>query len=197
MPRPDAPMQAGGEGAILWRRLDVPGHDACRLEGDQRGWRVEGAASFLADEGPAWLVYTIECDLRWRARRGQVRGRLGSRAIELEVSNGDGVWLLNGVTIDGLAGCIDLDLGFTPATNLIAIRRLALAPGQAGDVRAAWLDVATGALQPLDQRYERRSESAYWYQAPRFDYAAELDVAATGFIRRYPTLWEEERGATG
>lgn len=197
MPRPDAPMQAGGQGAILWRRLDVPGHDACRLEGDQRGWRVEGAASFLAGEGPAWLVYTIECDLRWRARRGQVRGRLGSRAIELEVSNGDGVWLLNGVTIDGLAGCIDLDLGFTPATNLIAIRRLALAPGQAGDVRAAWLDVATGALQPLDQRYERRSESAYWYQAPRFDYAAELDVAATGFIRRYPTLWEEERGATG
>jgi hypothetical protein len=124
-----------------------------------------------------------------------VRGHCGSRAIDFDISHADGAWRFNGMLIDGLAGCVDLDLGFTPATNLIPIRRLALTKGQARDVRVAWLDVSTGSLKPLDQRYEKRTESAYWYEAPSFGYAAELDVAATGFIRRYPALWEEERAA--
>jgi uncharacterized protein len=183
------------EDAILWRRLDVPGHDACRLVRHDRGWRVEGAATFRDDDGPTWLAYGVECDLGWSAQRGWVRGYLGSRAIDCDISRVDGAWQVNGARIDGLHGlekCVDLDLGFTPATNVIHIRRLALQQGQSGDVRSAWFDVPTGSLKPLDQRYERRTESAYWYEAPTFAYAAELDVAGSGFIRRYPALWAED-----
>jgi hypothetical protein len=36
-----------------------------------------------------------------------------------------GVWRLNDLEISGLDECVDLDLGFTPATNLLPIRRLA------------------------------------------------------------------------
>ena len=39
-------------------------------------------------------------------------------------------WFANGVEQDNVAGCLDLDLGFTPATNLFAIRRLSLKVGQ-------------------------------------------------------------------
>jgi hypothetical protein len=35
-------------------------------------------------------------------------------------------------------------------------------------------------------------QDAFWYEAPRFGYAASLDVAASGFVRRYPGLWEME-----
>jgi uncharacterized protein len=35
-------------------------------------------------------------------------------------------WELNGTDQPEAADCIDVDLNFTPATNLIAIRRLAL-----------------------------------------------------------------------
>jgi hypothetical protein len=87
---------------------------------------------------------------------------------------------------------VDVDLGFTPATNLIPIRRLALLVGEAADAPAAWLDIANGALGLLAQRYERRSETAYWYEAPAFGYSAELDVGPDGFVRRYPGLWEAE-----
>jgi hypothetical protein len=93
-----------------------------------------------------------------------------------------------------LDGCADLDLGFTPATNLLQLRRLALAPGQAADVAVAWLDVAGGTLEVLFQRYERRSTATYFYAAPRFDYSAVLIVDATGFIHRYPGLWEVDPG---
>lgn len=91
-----------------------------------------------------------------------------------------------------LGHCLDLDFGFTPATNLLQLRRLALQPGQAADAPAAWLDVATGTLRRLPQRYERRTEYSYWYEAPSVGYAGLLEILPSSFIRRYPGLWEAE-----
>ena len=52
------------------------------------------------------------------------------------------------------------------------------------------IDAGAGALQLLQQRYERRSASSYFYSAPRFDYEAVLEVNAAGFVITYPDLWE-------
>jgi uncharacterized protein len=42
-----------------------------------------------------------------------------------------GRWQINdGILKDDVAGCIDIDLGFTTATNVIVIWRLALKVGQ-------------------------------------------------------------------
>jgi uncharacterized protein len=179
--------------SALWRRLDTPGHDACRLEQGATGWALDGAAVFSEDGSPAQLAYRIACDLAWRTQHGEVRGWLGGRAVEFSVSRtSEGLWTLNGVLVPRLEGCVDLDLGFTPATNLTQIRRSALAVGQAAHVPVAWLDPSAGTLEVLPQRYERRDETTYWYEAPRFDYAALLEVGPSGFIQRYPGLWEAE-----
>lgn len=37
-----------------------------------------------------------------------------------------------------------------------------------------------------------RTGATYWYEAPRFTYAALLEVTPTGFVRLYPGLWEME-----
>jgi hypothetical protein len=176
---------------VLWRRLDAPGHDACRLEQGPAGWTLDGAAVFSEDGVPARLAYRVACDAAWRTERGEVRGWVGSRAVELTVTRSVGsVWTVNGAAVPDLGHCLDLDFGFSPSTNLLQLRRCALAVGQAGDVPVAWLDVSAGTLEALPQRYERRSETTYWYEAPRFDYAALLEVDAAGFIQRYPGLWE-------
>ena len=62
--------------------------------------------------------------------------------------------------------------------------------GQAVDVPVAWLDVSAGTLDILRQRYERLGATIYRYEAPRFDYYAELQVNAGGFVEQYPGLWE-------
>jgi hypothetical protein len=62
--------------------------------------------------------------------------------------------------------------------------------GQAADVPVAWLDATAGTLDVLHQRYQRRAADLYWYEAPRFDYAALLEVNAAGFVKKYPGLWE-------
>ena len=176
---------------ILWRRLDTPGHDACRLEPADDGWRVYGTAVFSQDGAPARLDYRVTCDRAWRTREGSVYGWIGPVDISFVVAHtGAGRWLLNGDVVPNLDACIDLDFGFTPATNLLQLRRIALGVGEAADVPVAWLDVTAGTLSRLDQRYQRQSQTAYAYDAPRFDYSAVLEVDAVGFARRYPGLWE-------
>lgn len=179
--------------SILWRRLDTPGHDACRLHGDGNSWRLDGAAVFAHQGAPARLVYDVTCNLEWQTQQGRVRGWLGTESLTLDITRTEaGAWSLNGETVPHLDDCFDLDLGFTPATNLLPVRRLALEEGEAADAPAAWLDLATRGVTRLHQRYERRGESVYWYEAPSFDYAAPLDVTMAGFVRQYPGLWEAE-----
>ncbi|MGJ7498672.1 putative glycolipid-binding domain-containing protein [Variovorax sp. RT4R15] len=179
----------------LWHRLDVPGHDACRLDRHGDAWQLDGTALFRqADGRVAQLHYRVRCDRNWHAQWGTVRGWLGGSAVDLSVvRSAHGEWKLNDVPVPELAHCVDLDLGFTPATNLIQLRRLNLQAGEAADAPAAWLDLEEGGLSLLAQRYERRNERGYWYQADRFDYADLLDVTPEGFVRDYPGLWLAER----
>jgi hypothetical protein len=182
-----------GIDAILWRRLDTPGHDACRLEQTGTGWRLDGMAAFRHEGGPTCLAYQVECDEKWRTSKGSVQGWVGARRVDLLIRRTPaGVWTLQGKVAPHLEGCFDLDFGFTPATNLFQLRRVALQVGQSATVPVAWLDVADSALQVLRQLYVRRAAGTYWYEAPRFGYAAALDVLPVGFILRYPGLWEAE-----
>jgi hypothetical protein len=178
---------------ILWRRLDAPGHDACRLEETGDGWRLDGTAVFRHDGAIARLDYRVAMGRHWRARWGSVHGWIGERTVELDVERtAEGLWRLDGSAVPGLEHCVDLDFGFTPATNLSQLRRIALAVGDHADVPVAWLDAPAGTLDVLEQRYERRSAEEYQYDAPRFGYSAVLAIAPSGFARRYPGLWEAE-----
>ena len=46
---------------VLWRRLETPGHDACRLIQRNGTWRLEGVAAFLHEGAPACVAYELEC----------------------------------------------------------------------------------------------------------------------------------------
>jgi hypothetical protein len=177
--------------SIVWRRFDLPGHDACRLLRRPPGWRLEGFAVFRGGR----LAYRLELDAAWRSRRGRVSGRLGTRKVDLRIArSARGRWSLNGRPIPELDGCEDLDFGFTPASNLASLRRLKLRVGQRAEFSVAWLDVGRRAMKALPQRYERRSESIYAYASPAHRYRATLEVDPSGFVLRYGRLWRAARG---
>jgi hypothetical protein len=176
----------------LWRRLDRPGHDACRLERRADGWRVTGGSVFRHDAGPANIGYCVDCDADWKTVRGEIRGFLGDRWVEFVVVRQEDAWILNGAPVSGLDHLVDLDLGFTPATNLQQLRRVPIAESGHAQIPVAWLDVDAGELTELPQRYERRGDAAFWYEAPSVGYEGLLELAPDGFIRRYPNLWEAE-----
>ncbi|MGA8242838.1 MAG: putative glycolipid-binding domain-containing protein, partial [Desulfobacterales bacterium] len=114
--------------SILWQRLDSPGHDACIINQNATGWKLSGSAVFLHDGNPAMLAYKVVCDADWRTLYGQVEGWLGKRQVTFRIARTKAdSWQLNDFVVPNLETCIDLDLGFTPATNLMPLRRLDLA----------------------------------------------------------------------
>lgn len=181
---------AAETGAMLWRRLDAPGHDACRLERRAAGWQLRGAAALRLGAEAAGFGYFVACDSAWRTIGAHVSGFIGQRPVRLSIRRHGACWRLNGAILPALQRLLDIDLGFSPSTNLLHLRRLALTVGAAAELTVAWLDVEAGTLSELPQRYERRGETTYWYESPSIGYAALLEVAPDGFVRSYPGLWE-------
>jgi hypothetical protein len=101
-------------------------------------------------------------------------------------------WWINGAVISAVAGCIDLDLSFSPSTNLLPIRRLHLAVGQTAPVQAAWLRLPHFDLELLDQIYRRERENTYHYESAGGAFVTKLLVNAAGFVMDYPGLWTAE-----
>jgi hypothetical protein len=172
-----------------WERLDVPGRDAALLQPGKDGWLLRGAAAFDHAAGPAAVAYQVEVDARWRTKRGVVSGFLGEQTIRHEIRRDDQGWRLDGAAVQDLEHLVDLDYGFTPATNVLQLSRIALEPGQRAEVPVAWFDLDSASLVELPQTYERRSESTYGYEAPTVPYRALLAIAPNGFVQSYPGLW--------
>ncbi|HET9775842.1 MAG TPA: putative glycolipid-binding domain-containing protein, partial [Gemmatimonadaceae bacterium] len=91
-----------------------------------------------------------------------------------------------------LAGCEDIDLGFSPATNLLPIRRLALKVGDTAKVRAAWLRYPEITLEVLEQTYTRTAEDVYRYESGGGKFRRDLKVDERGMVLEYPDLWYAE-----
>jgi hypothetical protein len=173
---------------VLWKSIPWPGHEASRLDTH----RLEGAAAFLNDGQPCRLAYIIEINDDGSTRNAAVDGWVGAREIHVAIDANDGAWSLDGADQPQVAGCIDVDLNFSPSTNVLPIRRLQLAVGQSADVRAAWLRFPSFTLEPLVQRYTRLAEDRYRYDSYTTNFAAELRVSANGMVLDYENIWHAE-----
>jgi len=175
----------GVEETILWERLDRPGHEWAGLERGGPDLVLLGNAVFEHEEQACRLDYQVITDGRFHTRRATVRGWLGERAIEIEIAAGEGSWRMNGSECREVEGTIDLDLNFSPSTNLLPIRRLALEVGEESTVRAAWLRFPSFDLEPLEQSYRRVAASRYLYRSEG-GFEAELEVRPSGLVTLYP-----------
>lgn len=178
--------------AFFWQRLDYPGYDDCSLFRLSNGWCLSGAAVFHDNQRPCHLQYEVLADLEWKTRRARVSGFVGRKAVDLRIHTlGRQRWFADGEELQAVEGCLDIDLGFTPATNLLAIRRLALTVGQSAESPAVYLAFPTMRIRKLPQTYHRISQTEFEYSAPSFGYNETLRVAPSGAVTHYPGLFEE------
>jgi catechol 2,3-dioxygenase-like lactoylglutathione lyase family enzyme len=179
--------------AILWRRLDLPGHEVAELTPVPTGWQLSGVALVAHDGRPCRLEYHIDCDAAWRTQRVTIRGHLHDAPVELDLTrDSQSVWQANGTPVPALEGCPDVDLGFSPSTNLLPIRRLGLAVGDTAFVRAAWVRFPELSLEVLEQTYTRSGDTSYRYESAGGAFRRELVVSAEGLVLEYPDFWRAE-----
>ena len=185
---------------IHWRRLDHPAHETAVLEQAADGWVLRGVVAGHDPEGHAYqLHYAVECAPDWVTRVTAVEGHVGDATLRITLSRDShtGTWTRDGVPQPQLDGCLDVDLGFSPSTNTLPIRRLGLRPGGAAHVRAAWLRFPDFELVPLEQEYRCEDEHRYVYESAGGRFRAVLEVDDAGLVRRYGDYWSAQTAQNG
>ncbi|NTX34628.1 MULTISPECIES: putative glycolipid-binding domain-containing protein [unclassified Myxococcus] len=177
--------------AWQWTRQDQPGSEYCELRELDGGWELAGSV-VVAEEGAPFLAeYTVACDSRWLTREARILLRRGGTSQSLVLrADEQRRWWRGDEEVPQFRGCTDVDLGFTPSTNTLPIRRLSLEVGQSSDVTAAWVRMPDLALLPLPQRYTRLSPTRFRYESRGGSFVAELETDELGLVTRYPPAWE-------
>jgi hypothetical protein len=175
---------------ILWRSDELESLERFSGGPSVGGWRFRGMAVLPIDGEPAQISYRLELDPLWRTRRAELAIEAERRTQHIVVvADGEGTWNVEGIDAEPLDGCIDIDLGFSPATNTLQIRRLGLQPGESHTLPVAWLMFPELTLQPLDQTYTHLGPDRWQYASKGF--TAELAVDSGGYVLRYgDDLWK-------
>jgi hypothetical protein len=153
--------------------------------------RLQGVAVLPLGGEPCHIGYDVMLDdhLQPRACRVSVNLPTQVRTIELR-SDHVGRWELNGKVVPHLDGCEDIDLGWTPATNTVPIRRLDLEVGDTADINAAWVRFPELDVVANEQHYTRLSPDRWRHRSGGHDFDLVTD-AASGLVLAYgDDLWE-------
>lgn len=177
--------------STMWRRIDVHGMEACSINKDGTGNVISGMAIYATQNTPVRIGYSVACTGDWECCAANIDRWVGEDNLKTALQRlEDGRWFANDQVIDGVDALLDIDLGFTPATNTIAIKRLNLGVGCSSEFTAVWLDDESWTFKPLKQRYERLNKDTYKYVSIDSGYEAELTVDDFGLVHVYPDLWE-------
>ncbi len=177
---------------------------------ERAGLRARGTA-LAVDPVPYTCRYDIVTDDSWATTRCEVtvEGAGFLRSVRLERAAGrwrvtateqgnlDAVLLAAGHARADLPGCeepgllqpaFDVDLGGSPLTNTLPIRRLGMldAPDVAHKVEVAWILVPSLEVVPATQGYRALGDGLVRFTSGTF--VAELQVDERGYVFRYPGL---------
>lgn len=163
-----------------WRTWDHEHLETLTLRWENEGWTATG------EVGREAVTYVVRLSPTWQVRQFLLFRDLQDPDLWLG-TDGSGRWgEVNGAHRTDLDGCVDVDLGCTPFTNTLPIRRLQLETGDAADVTAAMVDVDTLGVVPVHQRYARLAPRRYAYRNLDSGFEVEFDVDEYGLVHDYP-----------
>jgi hypothetical protein len=192
---------------VLWSGTDAWRAEAASVELTADGVQATGVLLGV-DPLPYRVDYSLDAGDGFVTRRCEVRavGTGWSRRVEL-THDGAGAWTCAaehegdvdlpppGVDAESLQGALDCDLGFSPLTNLMPIRRHGLhAHAGEADFVMAWVSVPDLEVFASAQRYEHvRTDDAAavvrFVDRGRFaGFTAELELDTDGLVLAYPDL---------
>lgn len=184
--------------SILWRSLKPPGYDHCLIypveTADGARWFIEGTVLSAVDNAPFRVYYRVACDAAWNTLEFGVDVLHGLERRALRVAQAaPGRWFRvdNGShhELKALQGCTDPDLGITPATSTLPIKRLGLKTRQRAVVRAVWVSLPGLELHSIEQSYQHVSSGHYRIESADRSYRADVRVDSFGLVSEYPGEW--------
>jgi len=181
---------------VAWRRSDeVEADELCTLTVRDNGLSLVGTVLGAEEGRPVRVEYRVLADRAGLTTAAHVRDLRGfeTRTIVLE-RDAKERWTVDGIAKRALKGCTDIDLGCSPSTNTLPIRRLRLAIGASHTIQAAWVRFPELVAVKAAQTYTRLDEFTYRYASGTFE--AELSVDDEGLVTAY-SEWRQTGYAIG
>ncbi|GHJ18047.1 putative glycolipid-binding domain-containing protein [Micromonospora sp. AKA38] len=198
--------------SLFWARTDTAGSEHVVLD-DRQGLTAQGVAlavdpipytcRYRLTVAPDWSTSLLEVDADgagwarsvrlerggdgWRVRTGEE----GDLDAALRAAGRPPVGLPGTDDPDRLAEALDVDLGGSPLTNTLPIRRIGLGrlPADlATSVTVVWVLLPGLTVLPAEQVYTSLGPGRVRYAGDGF--TADLEVDPEGFVVRYPGLAE-------
>ena len=170
---------------VAWRRSDeVQTDEHCTLTQRDTGLSLVGTVLGSEDGAPVRIEYRVLTDGAGLTTAAHVRDLRGfeQRTLTLE-RDAKGNWTVDGTKVRGLKGATDVDLGCSPSTNTLPIRRLRIGVGASKTIKAAWVRFPELTVVKADQTYTRLDEFTYRYASG--DFEAELTVDDEDLVAAY------------
>ena len=174
----------------LWKEVHGTGLERFELLERPEEWIPRGTILRLHEGRPVEVRYSIQCDSRWCTVSARIQIWDDTSERSLLIENRGGRWTANGVPQNQVDAGIDIDLGSSPSTNTLPIRRLDLASGaDSGFIVAVWVKFPELVLEPLPQEYRRLTDRTYRYNSRAGAFTADLLVDEHGLVEDYKGLW--------
>jgi hypothetical protein len=181
---------------VAWRRSDeIETDEHATLTIRDTGLSFVGTVVGAESGVPIRIEYRVMTSGSGMTTAVHVRDLRGfdQRVLTVERS-AKGVWSVNGAIDPALKGCTDIDLGCSPSTNTLPIRRLRQGVGNSQTIQAAWVRFPELTVTKSGQTYARLDEFTYRYESGTF--SAELLVDDYGVVASY-AVWERTGLALG
>jgi hypothetical protein len=181
---------------VAWRRSDeIQADETCTLTVRDSGISLVGTVLGAEAGLPVRVEYRVLAGADGLTTATHVRDLRGfeTRTVVIERS-AKGAWSIGGKAVRALKGCTDVDLGCSPSTNTLPIRRLRLVVGGSATIQAAWVRFPELTVVKAAQTYSRIDEFTYRYASG--DFEAELTVDDDGLVTSY-AVWQRTGYAIG
>jgi hypothetical protein len=181
---------------MTWRRSDeVETDEHCTASIRDSGLSLVGTVIGAEAARPVRVEYRVLTDSKGVTTAVHVRDLRGFEQRTLALArDSKGTWTVDGKAARALKGCSDVDLGCSPSTNTLPIRRLRLAVGGSHTIQAAWIRFPELTVVKAAQTYTRLDEFTYRYSSGT--YSGELTVDDEGLVASYD-VWMRTGYATG
>ncbi len=181
---------------VAWRRSDeLAADEHCTLTMRDSGLSLFGTVLGAEDGLPVRIEYRVLTDGDGMTTAVHVRDLRGFEQRTLDLArDAKGSWTVDGMPARTLKGCSDVDLGCSPSTNTLPIRRLRLRVGAAQTIQAAWVRFPELTVHRQSQTYTRLDLSTYRYASGTFE--AELVVDEDDLVVDY-AAWRRSGSAAG
>jgi uncharacterized protein len=133
---------------VRWSDWEGNGIEHCLVRGGPIGFCLEGVVAGTRNTLYG-AHYVIQADKSFRTRLVRMY-YVGGPTLHV-ITDGKGNWqdVISGGSIAELEGCLDVDIGVTPSTNTLPIRRLMLEQGSSADIRVAYVPLPDQIEKPF------------------------------------------------